>query len=239
MKNILILFIIALFSVTGLKARTFALITGVSNYESEENNLSQSTKDAKRFRELMETQTKDITLLTSSYVTKANVLEKLRAICNRAQKGDRIVFYYSGHGLPGGIRVFDQMLPYDELISVLSESEAGEKICFIDACFSGSVQGDADTGWISNAQDDNTLVLFVSSKPEEISRESSLIGAGIFTQALLQGMQGRADKDDNKEVTVMELFRYVYGDVLRRSNDKQHPQLIAPKDKFDMVVTRW
>ena len=90
-------------SLGNVEARTFVLATGVSNYGNEDINLNQTTKDAKRFKEVMETQTKDITLLTSKNVTRENVLEKLRAICNRAEKGDRVIFFFSGHGMPGAI----------------------------------------------------------------------------------------------------------------------------------------
>ena len=101
MKRIFFSLLILLMAVVGMQARTFVLVTGVSNYGDEANNLAQTTKDAKNFAKVMSTQTKDITLLTSSNVTYANVLEKLRAICNRAQAGDRVVFFYSGHGMPG------------------------------------------------------------------------------------------------------------------------------------------
>ena len=43
----------------GMQARTFVLVTGVSNYGDEANNLAQTTKDAKNFAKVMSTQTKD------------------------------------------------------------------------------------------------------------------------------------------------------------------------------------
>lgn len=85
MKRIFFSLLILLMAMAGMQARTFVLVTGVSNYGDEANNLAQTTKDAKNFAKVMSTQTKDITLLTSSNVTYANVLEKLRAICNRAR----------------------------------------------------------------------------------------------------------------------------------------------------------
>jgi uncharacterized caspase-like protein len=137
-RNILTILLITI-AIMSMNARTFVLATGVSNYGDDQINLSQTTKDAKRFKEVMETQTHDITLLTSSNVTHDNVLEKLRAICNRAQKEDRVIFFYSGHGMPGAICAYDQAILYDELINVLSNSTASEKICFIDACHAGTM----------------------------------------------------------------------------------------------------
>lgn len=240
-RNILtlLLFIIAT-TVMSLNARTFVLATGVSNYGNDEINLTQTTKDAKRFKELMETQTKDITLLTSKNVTRDNVLEKLRAICNRAQKGDRIIFFYSGHGVPNAIYVYDGALLYDELIDVLSGSSASEKICFIDACHAGSVaKKTTDDSWTKAVKDNDDQIFFVSCRANEYSAEHPFLGAGYFTQALLKGLRGKADTDDNKQITVIELFKYIYGDVLKRSKSEQHPQLVAPRSLFDVVVSKW
>ena len=69
-----------------------------------------------------------------------------------------------------------------------------------------------------------------------------------MTQALLKGMQGKADFDKNKQITVIELFKYIYQDVTSRADDvdrlsgdtdKQHPQLITSKRCHSMVVTTW
>lgn len=52
-------------------------------------------------------------------------------------------------------------------------------------------------------------------------------------------MRGKADKDNNREITVMELFKYIHTDVVKRSKQKQHPQLIAPQSMYNMVITKW
>lgn len=240
MKKIISAILLAVFTLMSIQARTFVLATGVSNYGNENVNLHQTTKDAKRFKELMETQTKDITLLTSSNVTRSNVLEKLRAICNRAQKGDRIIFFYSGHGMPGAICGYDKPISYDDLVSTLSSSEASEKICFIDACHAGTMAKSAtDDSWTKSVAADKDQIFFVSCRSDEYSKESPILGAGYFTQALLKGMRGKADKNADRQITVMELFKYIYGDVLKRSKEKQHPQLIAPKNLYDVVVCKW
>lgn len=239
MKRITVTILSLLLITLVCNARTFVLATGVSNYGIEDVNLSQTTKDAKRFKEVMSTQTKDITLLTSKNVTKANVLEKLRAICNRAQKGDQIVFFYSGHGMPGAICGYDQPILYDDIVNVLSSSSASQKICYIDACHAGSMANATDTDWTKNVKELKDQIFFVSCRADEYSSESPFLGAGYFTQALLKGLRGKSDSDNNKEITVLELFKYIYGDVLKRSKEKQHPQLIAPKSLYDVVVAKW
>jgi uncharacterized caspase-like protein len=240
MKHKICLLLLIVIVTMSLNARTFVLVTGVSNYGDEKINLSQTTKDAKRFKEVMETQTRDITLLTSSNVTHDNVIEKLRAICNRAQKGDRVVFFYSGHGMPGAICAYDRPILYDDLIAVLSNSLASEKICFIDACHAGTMAKSAtDNSWVKSVKDNSGQIFFVSCRSDEYSSESTILGAGFFTQALLKGLRGKADTDNNRQITVIELFKYIYGDVLKHSQEKQHPQLIAPKSLYDVVISSW
>lgn len=243
MKQIILSLLIALFTVMGVNARTFVLVTGVSNYGKEDGNLRQTTKDAKRFKEAMESQTKDITLLTSKNVTKDNVLEKLRAICNRAQKDDQIIFFYSGHGMPGAICGYDKPIPYDDIIKVLSTSAAKEKICFIDACFAGTMAKTlTDESWTKAISAQKDQAFLVSCRPDEISTESPLLGAGFFTQALLKGLRGKSDTNGDRKITVMELFKYIHSDVTKRSSKRekpQHPQLIAPRSMYDAVVYKW
>ena len=134
---------------------------------------------------------------------------------------------------------------YSEMMQLFSASKAQEIVCFFDACFSGTIAQDVRSS-------DKDIVFFLSSRPDEMSQEDSgWIGAGYLTQALLKGIRGMADTDHNKEVTVMELFKYIYKDVTarvekRNSNApddrykvRQHPQLVAAKRSYNMVLTKW
>lgn len=241
MKKLILFAVAVLMAATmGLSARTFVLATGVSNYGDEKLNLAQSTKDAKNFKDVMQTQTKDITLLTSKNVTRANVLEKLKAIANRAQKDDTIIFFYAGHGMPGAMYGYDGPIAYDDIIEVLSRSKAKEKICFIDACHAGSaVDAKTNTNWSKTVSGRNDMAFIVACRPDESSSEHPFVGAGFFTKALVKGLRGKSDKDHNKEITLMELFKYVYNDVVKRSEKQQHPQFLGPKSMYDVVVARW
>lgn len=229
------------------EGRTFVLAAGVSDYENPEiPDLKRPGKDAMSFAQVMKTQTPDVTTLTSRHATRENVLAGLTALCNRAQSGDRIVFYFSGHGSDGQIYLYDRPIYYSELSQLFESTDADEIVCFIDACFSGSIAND-----LKNT--DKDIVFFLSSRPDEMSMEAAdWVGAGYLTQALMKGIQGKADSDGNREVTVIELFKYIYADVQQRirefnklmvasGNEKnsQHPQLIAAKKSFDLVLAKW
>lgn len=238
---LLVLFLVIAAVCTSLSARTYALVIGVSNYGNEENNLAQTTKDAKAFKEVMLTQTKDVTLLTSKYANKSNIMAKLKNICSTAKSSDRIVFYYSGHGMSGGIYCYDGLISYTELVNALSKSSAKYKICFIDACHAGTAasatQGGKTVETAVKGQSDQ--IFFVGCRSDEYSFENPWVGAGFFTQALIKGMRGKSDTNADKKITVLELFKYIYSDVVSRSQSLQHPQLIASKSLYDVVVFTW
>ena len=228
--------------VISIQARTFVLCVGVSSYQNSDNNLSQTTKDAKQFKTVMANHTKDITILTSKYANKNNILEKLRAISNRAQKGDKIILFFSGHGYPGGIVTHDKHLTYQEINDILSKSSASAKICFVDACHAGSVGEVRDNSRSYKAPSSGNIIYMMSSRANEYSIEHPWVGHGFFTQALLKGLRGKADANKDKKITVRELFNYVYNDVQHTTSNmeaSQHPQLIGVKEVAEAVVVDW
>lgn len=232
----------AVLMVVSINARTFVLSVGVSSYQNSNNNLSQTTKDAKQFKAVMDNCTKDISILTSKYATKDNILEKLKAICNRAQKGDKIILFFSGHGYEGGIVAHDQHLTYQEINDILSKSAASAKICFVDACHAGSVEQVRDNSKEYKAPTTGNIIYMLSSRADEYSIEHPWVGHGFFTQALLKGLRGKADSNRDKKITVKELFNYVYNDVQHSTasmDAPQHPQLIGVKEIAETVVIDW
>lgn len=242
MRKVISLLLMALFIVVSVQARTFVLSIGVSSYQNSDNNLSQTTKDAKQFKTVMENHTKDISILTSKYANKDNILEKLRALCNRAQKGDKIIIFFSGHGYPGGIVAHDKQITYQEINDILSTSSASAKICFVDACHAGSVGNVRDNSRNYKAPTTGNIIYMMSSRADEYSIEHPWVGHGFFTQALLKGLRGKADANKDKRITVRELFNYVYNDVQHTTANmeaSQHPQLIGVKSVADAVVVDW
>ena len=123
-------------------------------------------------------------------------------------------------------------------MKILSKAKTREVFCFIDACLSGSVSS-TEYDW---ADAHKGVTFMMSSRADEFSIENNWIGHGFYTQALLKGLRGKADKNDDRQITLMELFRYVYNDVTARTHNykqTQHPVLIGPSSSHDTVITRW
>lgn len=232
-KLFFLLILCCMAAVQSVCARTYVLVVGVSNYNDDRNNLTQTTKDAKRFKDLMSKQTRDISILTSSYANHDNILKKLREIANHTKEGDRLIFFYSGHGTDNALYCYDGRLYYREIVEVLSSAKSKEKICFVDACLSGTVE----KALISDGKMKYPDISFlVSSRDVEYSSEHPAVGAGFFTQALIEGMRGKGDANRDKQVTLEELFKFVYYDVVKRSLQEQHPQLYAASAMRSIVM---
>ena len=70
----------------------------------------------------------------------------------------------------------------------------------------------------------------MASTGEHPSQASSLLRHGYFTYYLLQGMQGGADFDRNKAITLGELHRYVLDKVSNATQNTQTPILAGDYD---------
>lgn len=232
-KRVITTVVMALLIGIGVKAQeTYVLVTGVSSYQDSRNDVTLTTKNAKSFAQKMLTQTDNVSILTSKYANHDNVLEKLKIICSKAKEDDRIVFFFAGHGTVdnmqnGCICAYDEPIYYSELMNCLKESKAKEKVMIVEACHSGS----SLASYI-----DPSVICFSSSRMDEFSYYHDLVGAGYFSNAILTGLQGKADANKDMKITVMELFQYAYSYVLGKSDKQQHPQLICPKANKNLVI---
>ena len=92
--------------------------------------------------------------------------------------------------------------------------------------------------WKNIVKNNPRYIVFLSSRADEVSQESSLVGSGLLTNGVIKGLRGKADSNEDKKVTVMELFKYVHKDV-QLHNNKQHPQLVTSKSLYDNVLMSW
>lgn len=222
--------------------KTYALLAGVSNYGDSNINLANTTKDVKRLRTICKSQDFITAMITSQNANHDNIVKKLQAIIRLAKQDDKIIFYFSGHGSPGGFVPSDRsFFNYQELVDILKKAKAKNVFCFIDACMSGSVKSiSANNFGIGN--NSPSICFMTSSDATELSRESSLVGNGFFTKSLIKGLKGMSDKNTDKSITLGELFKYIYNDVVHRtagSDNEMHPQLLCPENMKGIVLTKY
>lgn len=239
-RTLIILTALLLMAGYATAGRTFVLVAGVSNYQNSSADLPTTTNDAKRVAKVWQKHSKDVSLITSRYATHEKLLSKLKEIASAAGEDDRIVFFFSGHGNTGAVITYDMKpLRYTEIIDVLSTSKAVVKMVFIDACKAGSATtlGESEL-WREKLKTGN-IVFMLASRAEEVSAADNFLTAGWFSHAYLKGIEGLADANKDRSITVMELFTYIYNDVTKRSKNAQHPQLIATKEHQNDAVLTW
>lgn len=249
MKRILLPLFLLLFGLMAEARTIYMLSVGISHY-AHISDLHNTEMDASSMAELYRTHTSHVTLLLGARATHDNILAQLRQTCSQASEGDVLVFFFSGHGSKGGLCAYDtrnsqSMVTYEEVQQVLRTCRAKNKQLYIDACFAGGLRAEKSsrrTTASSSAErsftDSQGVMLFLSSRTNETSKENRWASNGYFTQYLLKGMKGAADTNNDRIVTAKEIFLYVSSNVRERTQEQQHPVMWG-KFNDNMRVMNW
>ncbi|MGA0555886.1 caspase family protein [Larkinella sp. VNQ87] len=236
-------------AITNARAQqTYAVVLGVADYVGTQNDLHYADADARLITQFLRSPrggrvpASHIVTLTNNEVTRVNVLRAFR-VFELARPGDRIIFYFSGHGLDGKFFTYNgQELLHQELKNAFRRSAAKTKIVWADACYSGSMRRKTKVRLVSNPTyrqlNDPSLniIVMASSRSSQSSAEYSSLRQGAFTFYMVKGAEGAADKDRNGVVTIGEHFRYVYQSVRSVSHNTQIP-IIYGKFADSLPVT--
>ncbi len=192
-----------------------------------------------------------IQLLTDQDATLSAIRTALGTWLPRSAEPEDVVYiYFAGHGVvengqDGYLLAHDSdpqnlyatALSVAELNQILSgRLRARSVIVIADACHSGNI------GWTSRGTQDEVLisrylgelgktgggvVKLLASRSDEKSYEDERWdgGHGVFTHFLLEGLQGKADRDGDGVVRVGELVDYLSEVVPKETQGLQHPRV--------------
>jgi len=256
-KKCLAFFAIIFFSFQYVFAqnKTKVLLVGVSSYSqlSKKFQLKYADKDAELlnsvFSKSKSISPHNIILLTNKQVNKYNVLLTLYAQLEECKQGDKIVFYFAGHGDnsndkdPNGYLLMHDVTdegfyPASDAIRIetlqkISEMAAAKSvkfIVFLDACRSGSLISGPNsrkkTLLALSREWENTFKM-VSCEPNQYSSESEHWGGGhgVFTYFLSKALSGKSDQNRDYVMQFGEIYSYVRGNVMSETNLKQIPKI--------------
>lgn len=225
------------------EARTRLVSVGIADYSgfpTKMNNLRLPTSDAATIADLYAKNTSvDYTLLLDSKATKDRILRAIGKVFGDAAEDDIVVFFFSGHGYPGGFCAYDGKIGYDEIRKAMARSRCRNKMMFVDACRAGGMRVDEGSaqGAVTAAKKAN-IMLFLSSRNNENSIERKDMKNGFFTTYLQKGLRGNADANRDRVITAKELFDFVHTGVTRISGGKQHPVMWGHFSD-GMTVMKW
>lgn len=220
----------------------YVFIVGVADYEGESIDLNYSDDDALLFYKKMRklgVKKENMVILLDKNATQLNIIKKMSALFLNADENDQVIFFFSGHGGKGYFVPYD----YDKLLShktikqIFKQCKAKKKICFADACFSGSIRKKVknkaikvDDTYTLKQDINGGVAVIMSSKNNESSQERGELRQGVFTYYLLEGLNGNADLNSDKTITITELYKYTRTKVIYKSGGKQTPIIFGNFD---------
>ena len=235
MKRIWLIIFLFLANITHLQAKVYVLCVGIADYPGTEHDLRISDNDAKTIAKVfMATKDASVKVLTNEDATQSALLSTVHTLFEDAQSDDAVILYFSGHGSPGALVCHDGLLTYQHIFKMLKGCKASRKVIIADACYSGKMR---TTRQQTDSYNNQNVMLFLSSRTNEVSRESRYKNS-LFTIFLERGLRGGADTNRDRYITARELYDFVHKGVIEASSNKQHPVMWG---KFDnnMTVINW
>lgn len=216
-------------------ATNYVVCAGIADYPGTSNDLRVSANDAKTIANIYEKSgSSQVRVLLNGQATREAVLAQMTSLFGKAGEGDRIILYFSGHGMPGSLSCYDGQLLYSKIVEVMKHSRAKCKMVLADACFSGKMRSSKQRGDKYSSLD---VMFFLSSRSSEPSLETPYANS-LFTIFLERGLRGGADVDKNRTITARELYNFVHEGVTEATGNKQHPVMWG-NFSDDMPVIKW
>ncbi len=244
----------------------YLVVIGINDYKNPSLKLNFAVADAKGLKGLFEKNWKNLFSnlhLIEIYdrdATKKNIRRLLSGMGSKEQ--DVVLVFLAGHGL--NIKDVWFFLPYDvvfpekekhvmergissiEMKEMIMNNRSLKKVLFVDACKSGGMllalsRGIEDRRVIAQLARSTGTHVVAASTDKQFASEISQLGHGVFTYALLQGLNGEAS-DRDETVTVRELIAYIeqkLPSISEKYRQKpQYPVVDSRGQDFPLVVNR-
>ena len=173
----------------------------------------------------------------------------------------KIIVFYSGHGLPSpdakelyllahDSRTASKLLPRTalmrtELFDEINNLKPKSVTIFFDTCYSGTSRDNIalldDARPIQLLASDTVkvpknFVVFSSSLNNQISSGFEEAKNGLFSYYLMKGLEGKADKNNDRRITNGELEEYLNSNISKKASEigrEQNSQLVGhPNDNY-------
>lgn len=227
---------------------TYIVSVGIADYmDPQVSDLYCTEIDVECFNNVMRNHTNQIYTFLGSQASHANVCAGIRRVFAKAGPNDAVIFFFAGHGYPGGFCCYDMSgnsggLTYDEIAALFLNCRAKHKMVFADTCFSGGLRTKKKkNNSATNSVRRGDVMFFLSSRTNETSQEmrNGPNGSnGLFTYHLVKGLRGGADRNRDRIITAKELYDFVHEGVIRTSGNTQHPVMWG-RFNNTMPVLNW
>jgi WD40 repeat protein len=183
--------------------------------------------------------------------TAVNILDAIDML-KQAEETDTVLLFIAGHGFNDGpdyrlvatnAEVADGVLrgstvvPWQVLQSAV-EGAKGRRILFIDTCHSGNAYNPR----LGNAAYHANIIAYTAARFDQTAREDDNLGHGLFTYAVVEGLEGKGGIAARRQITTKELADYVIKrveELAKAQKAAQEPQYFKGRDAEDYVLARW
>lgn len=207
--------LIAKSTTTTVNNNISAIVVGISEYY-ELPKVIFADRSADAFATVLQKQfgvpEKNIALIKNEQATGFRMIERIRKASERATEGQKLVFYFAGHGAPSrdgknpilipfdasGTIIDEQAFRLNEIYKILLQSKAKQIWVVLDSCFSGLTDQNEmifkDIAPImpkvSNLalQNDKRLIVLAGSGPSDFAHAYRNKGHRLFTYHLIKEM---------------------------------------------------
>jgi Caspase domain len=200
--------------------------------------------------------------------TRGNIIKGFNNIIAKAKPDDVFIFYYAGHGtidedransfylVPTDVtkiygdpeQLAKKCISDEEIKNKLTLVKAQKQIVLMDACHSGAAvdnmkvrAGGADEKAIVTLARSSGVVFLTSSGTQQFATEFETLKHGTFTYALLEALDGKADRGDG-QVTINEIKLYLDDRVPELTSQyggkAQYPTGYITGNDFPIAVPR-
>ncbi len=246
-----------------LKPKLYAVVVGVSNYDTDSLKLKYAAQDATDFAAGIKRQEGgiygkvEVRLLTDKGATRDSIVDSLEWLEGEVTSRDVGMVFMAGHGVTDNRQRFfylpsdadmDKLrstaVSRDEMLNTMSNL-AGKALMFIDACHSAaSLEGEQTRGGTVDitaivnelSSVENGVVMFASSTGSQVSIERDDWKNGAFTEALLEGLSGSADYVKDGKLTIAELDLWLSERVKQLTDKRQAPVARKPDTVPDFPI---
>lgn len=226
----------------------YILAIGIDQYQDAGVNLKYAVKDARDIEEKIKVQAATLynpsnihyELLTDSVANKVNITRKIDALMATIKPQDSFILFVAGHGIllqnqyymltaDFNGQVSDaSMISSNEIVEMSKKIKSLSQLFIFDTCHAGCV----DT-IVSGLYDARMSVLakkmglhIYASASDKQAAMDGYKGNGLFTHALLSGLNNNKEADKNKDgkVTIVGLGDYSKTMTTKISKEIGHSQ---------------
>jgi uncharacterized caspase-like protein len=125
-----------------------------------------------------------------------------------------------------------------QILQEAVETAKGRRILFIDTCHSGNAYNER----LGNAAYHANIIAYTAARFDQLSLEDPKLGHGLFTYAVVEGLDGKGELMSKRQISTKELADYVIKrveDLAKQQNDNQEPQYFKGRDAEDYVLAHW